>query len=132
VGMPVDLETVELLFTSLLVQAARAMTAAGTAGGAHARSAAFRRSFLLSYAGRIGERLGDARSRATAETAASAGVDALPVLRSRQQAVDEVYQELFPGVRGRRSRAFDAAGWMSGRRAADAADLPGRRGRLSR
>jgi hypothetical protein len=132
VGMPVDLETVELLFTSLLVQAARAMTAAGTAGGAHARSAAFRRSFLLSYAGRIGERLADARSRATAETAASAGVDALPVLRSRQQAVDEVYQELFPGVRGRRSRAFDAAGWMSGRRAADAADLPGRRGRLSR
>lgn len=131
VGMPVDLETVELLFTSLLVQATRAMNAAGAVGGAHARSTAFRRSFLLSYGRRIGERLTAARSRATAETAASAGVDALPVLRSRQQAVDEVYEELFPGVSGRRSRAFDAAGWVAGQRAADSADLSGRRGRLA-
>ena len=47
VGMPVDLETVEVLFTSLLVQAGRALNIAGAVGGAHARSAAFRRSFLL-------------------------------------------------------------------------------------
>jgi hypothetical protein len=110
----------------------RAMNAAGTVGGAHARSAAFRRSFLLSYGRRIGERLAAVRSRATAQTAASAGVDALPILRSRQQSVDEVYDEIFPAVRGRHSRAFDAAGWVAGHRAADSADLSGRRGRLAR
>jgi hypothetical protein len=130
VGMPVDLETVELLFTSLLLQAGRAMNSAGTAG-AHARSPAFRRSFLRSFGWRIGERLVAARSRVTAEAAESAGVDLLPVLRSRQRAVDEVYDELFPGATGRRSRAFDAAGWAAGQRAADSADLSNRRGRLS-
>jgi hypothetical protein len=61
--MPVDLETTELLFTSLLVQAGRAMNVAAAAGGAHARSAAFRRSFLRSFGWRIGERLIAARSK---------------------------------------------------------------------
>ena len=130
VGMTVDVQAVELLFTSLLVQAVRAMNARGAAGGTTTRSAAFRRSFLLAYGHRIGERLTTARSRTTAD-AAAAGVDALPVLHSRQQAVDEVYEELFPGVRGRRSRAFDPAGWGAGRRAADSADLSGGRDRLS-
>jgi hypothetical protein len=130
VGMPVDLETTELLFTSLLVQAGRAMNVAAAAGGAHARSAAFRRSFLRSFGWRIGERLIAARSNATTEAAETAGVDLLPVLRSRQRAVDEVYEELFPSATSRRSRAFDAAGWAAGHRAADSADLSSRRGRL--
>jgi len=132
VGMPVDLETTELLFTSLLVQAGRAMNAAGAADGAHARSAAFRRSFLRSFGWRIGERLVAARSHATAEAAEAASVDLLPILRSRQQAVDDVYDELFPSATGRRSRAFDAAGWAAGQRAADSADLSRRRGPLTR
>jgi hypothetical protein len=131
VGMTVDVEAVELLFTSLLVQAVRAMNARGAREGTTTRSAAFRRSFLLAYGHRIGERLTTARSRTTTADAAAAGVDALPVLHSRQQAVDEVYEELFPGVRGRRSRAFDPAGWGAGRRAADSADLSGGRDLLS-
>jgi hypothetical protein len=61
--MPVDLETTELLFTSLLVQAGHAMNVAGAAGGAQARSAAFRRSFLRSFGWRVGERLIAARSK---------------------------------------------------------------------
>jgi hypothetical protein len=132
VGMPVDLETTELLFTSLLVQAGRAMNVAGAAGVAHARSAAFRRSFLRSFGWRIGERLIAARSKATAEAAETAGVDLLPVVRSRRRAVDEVYDKLFPSATSRRSRAFDAAGWAAGQRAADSADLSSRRGHLPR
>jgi hypothetical protein len=131
VGMPTDLEAVELLFTSLLVQATRAMTSAGVRDPG-ARSAAFRRSFLLSYGSRIGERLAAVRSRATTEAAAARGVDALPVLRGRQEAVDATYEELFPRVRARRSRAFDSSGWFAGRRAADQADLTRRRGSLPR
>jgi hypothetical protein len=131
VGMPVDLEAVELLFTSLLVQATRAMTAAGV-GDPDARSAAFRRSFLLSYGSRIGERLAAVRFRATSEAATARGIDALPVLRGRQEAVDVAYEELFPTVRSKRSRAFDASGWHAGRRAANQADLRRGRGRLPR
>ncbi len=63
VGLPVDLDLAEMLFTSLLVQATKAMTEAGSvAEGRHRldRSPSFRRAFLLSYANRIGERLGEA------------------------------------------------------------------------
>ena len=130
--MPVDRETTELLFTSLLVQAGRAMNVAGAAGVAHARSAAFRRSFLRSFGWRIGERLIAARSKATAEAVETAGVDLLPVVRTRQQAVDGVYDKLFPSATSRRSRAFDAAGWAAGQRAADSADLSSSRAPLPR
>jgi hypothetical protein len=129
VGMPVDLEAVELLFTSLLVQATRAITVAGVRDPG-ARSAAFRRSFLMSYGCRIGERLAAVRCRVTTVTATARGVDALPVLRGRQEAVDAAYEDLFPRVRAKRSRAFDSSGWFAGRRAADQADLTRRRGRL--
>jgi hypothetical protein len=89
VGVPADLEAVELLFTSLLLQVGQALATAERGGsrgrspgnGAAARS--FRRAFLLGYAGRIGERLTAARREATATAAAETGVDLLPVLRSR-------------------------------------------------
>ncbi|HEY6791883.1 MAG TPA: DUF2786 domain-containing protein, partial [Trebonia sp.] len=59
VGFDPDLDAVELLFTSLLVQANTAMIRAGgkkdTLG--NSRTKAFRQSFLVAYAVRIGERL---------------------------------------------------------------------------
>ena len=61
VGTPADLDAVELLTTSLLVQAGRAMQAAGRSGEGHSRSRGFRRAFLLAYAVRVGERLETAR-----------------------------------------------------------------------
>jgi hypothetical protein len=132
VGVPADLEAVELLFTSLLLQVGQAMGAAersartGAArragNGAGARS--FRRAFLLGYAGRIGERLTEARRQATASAAAETGVDLLPVLRSREAAVARATDELFPRVRAGRSRsAVDPDGWFAGRSAADRADV---------
>ncbi|MGY1711718.1 DUF2786 domain-containing protein [Geodermatophilus sp. SYSU D00758] len=131
VGAPPDLDAVELLFTSLLLQVAQGLSAAerGAARGAASRS--FRRSFLLGYAARIGERLQAARRRATAEAAAEHGVDLLPVLRSRQEAVEARAAELFPRVRSRRSRAsVDAGGWFAGRAAAERADVGTRRSSL--
>jgi len=60
VGMAVDLQLVEMLFTSLLVQATRALTEAGNAppaqpgyrSGRMNRSPSFRRAFLMAYATR--------------------------------------------------------------------------------
>jgi hypothetical protein len=131
VGLPGDVAAVELLFTSLLLQVAQALSAAERAQGRRSASRSFRRSFLLGYAHRIGERLQTARQRATAEAAAEHGVDLLPVLRSRREAVEKATAELFPRVRTSRSRAsVDAGGWYAGRQAAERADVGHRRSSL--
>jgi hypothetical protein len=130
VGVPTDVDAVELLFTSLLLQVAQALGAAERAAGSRSASRAFRRAFLLGYAVRIGERLRTARERATAAGTAAAAerhVDLLPVLRSRQEAVDVAFTELFPRVRSSRTRtATDASGWYAGRAAAERADVGSR------
>jgi Protein of unknown function (DUF2786) len=123
VGLPVDLDLVDLLFTSLLVQATRAMAAAGRAGGAGTRSPSFRRSFLLSYAERIGERLEEVRHQATDEAAATSGTALVPVMQQRSEAVDEVFERLFPQTYSIQTRAWNSRGWYAGRLAADTADL---------
>jgi Protein of unknown function (DUF2786) len=143
VGFPADLDAVELLFTSLLVQANTAMLRAGGKKDEFGRSRtrAFRQSFLVSYAIRIGERLEEATAHATAEAvdelaiverdsagAVSSGTDLVPFLAARQQAVDDAVDELFGGnlKRGRAARVTDAEGWASGRAAADLAKLHNR------
>ena len=147
VGFEADLDAVELLFTSLLVQASAAMLHAGSRQDAYGRSRtrAFRQSFLVSYAIRIGERLAEAAEHATKEAAAeqeaaagqpadavagarstrSAGTALVPFLAARRQAVDDAVDEMFGDTlrRGRSVRATDAEGWASGRAAADLASL---------
>jgi len=131
VGVRSDVAAVELLFTSLLLQVAQALSAAERSQARRPASRSFRRSFLLGYAHRIGQRLQTARRRATAEAAAEQGVDLLPVLRSRQVAVEERVAELFPRVRATRSRAsLDAGGWVAGREGAERADVGRRRSSL--
>jgi hypothetical protein len=131
VGVAADLDAVELLFTSLLLQVGQALGAAEWAAGRRSASRSFRRAFLLGYAGRIGERLTSARERATRAAVAEQGVDLLPVLRSRQEAIDDAFTELFPRVRSTRSRSsMDAGGWWAGRTAAESADVGSRRSSL--
>ena len=101
VGFPADLDAVELLFTSLLVQATTAMVAAGSRqdawGGSRTRS--FRQSFLAAYAQRIGERLSEATGSAERQAAAeSPGVNLLPVLAARHKVVDEAFEAMFPDL----------------------------------
>ncbi|WP_198597950.1 DUF2786 domain-containing protein [Blastococcus atacamensis] len=124
VGVRADLDAVELLFTSLLLQVTQALAAAERAEKRRVAARTFRRAFLLGYAHRIGERLTTARRHATAEAAAARGMDLLPVLRSRQEAVEKVVSDLFPQVRAGRSRSsVDASGWYAGRAAAERADV---------
>ncbi|UYP19856.1 DUF2786 domain-containing protein [Rhodococcus sp. Z13] len=126
VGAVTDLQQVEMLFASLLVQATRAVQAAGTAGRRGASATSFRRAFLTGYAHRIGERLREADVRATAEAAADAHVPMTalaPILARRSDAVDTEFRRLFPVTRDSRSRGVDADGFHAGRDAADAASL---------
>ncbi|MFE2352566.1 DUF2786 domain-containing protein [Streptomyces parvulus] len=135
VGFEADLEAVELLHTSLLVQAEAAMTKAEAAqrAGGRKRTKTFRQSFLAAYAHRAGTRLRAAAEAATAEAAgagdAGAGdADLLPVLASREAAVTDRLEHMFPETTTTRLRgAGDAAGWTEGTRAADDAEVGRRR-----
>jgi hypothetical protein len=118
VGVPLDIDQVEMLFTSLLIQATCAMTEAGaTRAGSFDRSATFRRSFLAAYAVRIGERLAEATSAATK----SYGNELVPLLKRHDDAVTAEFERLFPFTREVGGRYFDRRGWDAGRRAADRA-----------
>ncbi|MEC3917487.1 DUF2786 domain-containing protein [Nocardia sp. CDC160] len=127
VGDEDELDAVELLVTSLLVQATRAMIAHGNESGRdnHARSRTFRKSFLVSYATRIGERLTRANEETIAKSAAPERL--LPVLASHQVAVDKAFETLFPTARTSRVSVGSAEGWHAGREAADRAQLAARR-----
>ncbi|MGK5641939.1 DUF2786 domain-containing protein [Streptomyces sp. URMC 126] len=135
VGFEADLELVELMYTSLLVQADAAMRRAADAHhreangrGGRARSGRrtrdFRESFLIAYAARIGDRLSAAARDVTEHAARPAEV--LPALAARDVAVGETAERLFPETTSHRLRGRDAEGWARGTEAADAARL-GRR-----
>ncbi|TSD99738.1 DUF2786 domain-containing protein [Skermania sp. ID1734] len=123
VGTPTDLDQVELLFTSLLIQATRAMHSA--AGGIDASSTtSFRRAFLYGFAVRIGQRLSAADSQATMQAAAESALsvsDVLPVLSSQLADVDAEFSRLFPNTTPMRTGTIDPSGWLAGRAAADRA-----------
>ena len=118
-----DLGHVELLFTSLLVQAQKALAEAGRGQvGGRARSASYRSSFLLAFADRIGERLESATEAVLDDEGSSA---ALPALRASEARVDDLIRErygdtLVPStIRGGR----DYLGHVHGRQVADRARL---------
>jgi hypothetical protein len=117
-GFDADIDAAELLYTSLLVQSHRAMARAEPRGG-KARIKAFRRSFLIAYAVRIGERL----EQVTA-AAIEGATELLPVLATRDAQVRETMERIFPRtVKARGSRIDSREGWESGRAAADDAAL---------
>ncbi len=126
-GFDADIDAVELVHTSLLVQAHRAMARGEPAGGKAGRKRlkAFRRSFLVAFAVRIGERLAEAADAALAEAARTADpATLLPVLASRDAEVRQTMQRMFPRTgRARGGRVDSWEGWDSGRAAADRAGL---------
>lgn len=120
-----DLDGVELLYTSLLVQATRAVARAGPQVDRWGRSStrSFRASFYVAYATRIGERLRRCTAAAEAAGAHAHGAALVPVLVARDQAVDDVLAEAFPTTRKCSVSVSNGAGWMAGTTAADQARL---------
>ncbi len=98
VGTETDLDLVELLTTSLLVQANRAMLQAGrhVGSGGQSRTRSFRHSFLVAYATRIGERLEGTSASVTADIQRDSRL--LPVLAANSRAADELTDRLFPST----------------------------------
>ena len=117
VGDEADLEAVELLVTSLLLQADTAMFVHGRRGSG-SRSKSFRQSFLMAYATRIGERLRQVEEDAVASTSGAA-----LVLRDHESRIAEAFHALVPTGRARSVNVTDEAGWVAGHTAADLAVL---------
>ncbi|CAM5671652.1 hypothetical protein SALBM135S_05979 [Streptomyces alboniger] len=129
VGFEADLEAVELLHASLLVQGTTAMTKAEAAqrAGGRKRTKTFRQTFLLAYAHHIGARLAEAGDHAVTE-AAESGTETrnalLPALTARDVAVTDHADRMFPETTATRVRgATDPEGWTHGTTAAAGARM---------
>ncbi|HUQ39589.1 MAG TPA: DUF2786 domain-containing protein [Acidimicrobiales bacterium] len=119
-GTEGDLDGVDLLFSSLLVQATAAMLRA-SAGEPRVKS--FRQAFLVAFAHRIGQRLEEATATAVQEASEDYGENFLPMLAARSDAVDAALREEFPHVRRSYTSVSNGAGLRAGKAAADDAQL---------
>lgn len=139
VGFPSDLRWVETLVTSLLVQLTAAMLAGCPRGLSPARSAGWRRSFIMGFADEVGSRLSGDREVAAREAdldhrpGTGANADSMAVvLVERSEEVVEEFRRRFPRIRTTRastggSRAGHDAGRLAGRDAALTRDAVGGR-----
>lgn len=130
-GFEADLDAVEVLSASLLVQATRDMRRRGPTRSATGRSTtrSFRRSFLFGYAHRIGERLAQTAEHEVDAAVARRG-DVLPALAARDERVAAAQQAAFPRLSRRRASVSNGTGWTAGVAAANEADLTLPAGRL--
>ncbi|MEU5721198.1 MULTISPECIES: DUF2786 domain-containing protein [unclassified Micromonospora] len=119
-GFASDLERVELLFTSLLVQAAHGLAGAAVPAGEH--PAAFRRTWLAGFAHVVTERLRAAEADAVAESGAPS---AALVLADRSDRVQRRLAEVYPRLRTAPVRRLAGTGFGSGAAAGRRADLGG-------
>jgi hypothetical protein len=139
-GFDSDLARVELLFTSLLLQATTRL--ARTSAPPYESVAAYRRSWLAGFTGAVTHRLRLAESRAgqDAERArdddARAGRSVELVLADRSVAVAGAVDSEYPHLTSARRRQLSGSGGRSGWAAGERADLggprvSGRRGELA-
>jgi hypothetical protein len=134
-GLPADLAATEMLYQSLLVQALSGLAAAPVdRRDPPARKAAFRRAFVVAFAHRVSERLRLLADARATEISHERGVDLLPVLASRQQAVKAAMAAISPNITTMSASTSDARGWAEGTLAGNRAtiatqptlpDLPG-------
>ncbi|MET8906216.1 DUF2786 domain-containing protein [Micromonospora sp. NPDC004551] len=119
-GFASDLERVELLFTSLLVQAAHGLAGATVPAGEH--PAAFRRTWLAGFAHVVAERLRTAEAGAVAESGAPS---VALVLADRSDRVQRRLAEVYPRLRTAPRRRLAGSGFGPGAAAGRRADLGG-------
>jgi hypothetical protein len=130
-GFTSDLERAELLYTSLLVQAAYGLAAAQVPMGESA--AAFRRSWLAGFSRAVTDRLRHAERRAaSAATVAAPATSMSLVLADRSDRVERRVAEVYPRLQTAGPRRLAGSGRGAGLAAGRNADLggvrvPGRR-----
>jgi Protein of unknown function (DUF2786) len=129
-GFASDRARVELLYTSLLLQASAQLTRQRPAWTGES-VAAYRRAWLHGFAVRVHQRLVEAEARAaesaaTARSPTSAGPSVALVLADRRARVDRAYSEEFPQLGRARHARLSGSGYAAGTQAGARADLGGR------
>jgi hypothetical protein len=135
-GFASDRERVELLYTSLLLQATGQLVRLRPPWPDES-VAAYRRSWLQGFAAQVHQRLLEAEERAAAEACARAGdrgraAGTALVLVDRGAQVDRAYSEAFPHLSRARRPSLSGSGFAEGAQAGRRADLGGRRLRAAR
>jgi len=122
-GYRSDLGRVELLFTSLLLQASTQLTRVRPDGFFPGESlAAYRRTWLHGFARAVHERLSHAEEEAV-RTAAPGERSAELVVRDRAQMVQHAFDEQFGGLRSAAPRRLSGSGYLDGHDAGTKANL---------
>jgi hypothetical protein len=136
VGFAADQDRVELLYTSLLLQAAHELARQRPVVAGES-VAAYRRSWLHGFAVRVHERLVEAERNATQDAtraaaqggtgSAPAGAPVAVVLAERAAQVVAAFAAEFPAAERARGRALSGSGFGLGAAAGERADLGGAR-----
>ncbi|MFY1620083.1 DUF2786 domain-containing protein [Micromonospora sp. WMMD736] len=122
-GFPSDLERVELLFTSLLVQASHGIITARPIFQGESPTS-YRRAWLRGFGHEVWARLTAAEQRAKGE---HEGPSTDLVLANRKSAVDSRAAEVYPKLRTLPKAKISSTGYGAGRLAGQRADLGGDR-----
>lgn len=128
VGFPDDLENVENLFTSVLLQATTLLSR--TPIPSYDTTAAFRRTWYLGFASAVRVRLESVRDRAASQAQSEQndqGPGVALVLADRQNQVEQKLAELYPNMKKGRARTLHGSGFHAGYRAGQNADVGGER-----
>ncbi|GAA1830992.1 DUF2786 domain-containing protein [Pseudonocardia ailaonensis] len=127
-GFAADRERVELLYTSLLLQATGRMVRLRPPRPDES-VAAYRRSWLQGFAAQVHQRLLEAEERAAASASADrvAAAGTALVLVDRGAQVDRAYAEAFPDLARARRPSLSGSGFAEGAAAGRQADLGGTR-----
>ena len=123
-GFAADRDRVELLFTSLLLQAT-AQLARGRPERAGESVAASRRSWLHGFAVAVHRRLSAAEEQAARDAPATGRRSTALVLADRRERVERAYAAAFPGVGRSRRPTLSGTGFPAGHHAGERADLGG-------
>jgi hypothetical protein len=129
-GHDSDLLRVEVLYTSLLLQATALLARTPVPAGEHV--AAYRRSWLAGFTSAVSRRLAEAEKRARAraeqqERDASRTRSVELVLADRSAAVRRAVEDAYPSLRKAPSRQLSGSGGRAGWSAGQRADLGGTR-----
>lgn len=124
-GFRSDLERVELLFTSLLLQATTQVTRVRPEHSFRGESlAAYRRTWLNGFAGAVFRRLQQSEAVATRDHQPTAGGQSAElVLRDRNTLVKDAYDEQFGNLRSAPPRRLSGSGYLDGHVAGERANL---------
>jgi hypothetical protein len=126
VGFRSDLDRVELLFTSLLMQGTTQLVGVRPEPGFYRESvAAYRRTWLAGFTKAVYQRLEEAEERAATEAAETTSGErsVAVVLVDRNTRVARAFHEQFPHTRKGNRRQLSGSGYFDGHYAGRRADL---------